>query len=226
MTILRATLVVAATVLFSPALAGAQTLEASTGTRGKGSVAQPLLRKLFADPACQFVGLAYANHTSTFAMRELISFIETSALSDPKFRLLLMEGPANTQRLTVAASKGDISIDTFKDRLEPDDRRLFTEQPQASTYLKVLKALQTVNQNRPEAPILLLCVDGMTSEKIKQGMAQLKLGKPPRYGSSINREKDTATNVVSVLDRYKTSRVDLLSLWTSPEKHQANRQRT
>ena len=162
---------------------------------------QSLLKTLYDDSGARYVGFAAANHESVAALHELDQFLRSVASTDPAFRYLLMEGPGETQTATIAASKGEFPVDRLKDHIAADYHSLFGSHPQVSYYSKLLETLQDINRNRSENPIVLVCVDALDSARMRQTQAAVRQQKPYSWASSINRERDTARNVLALVSK-------------------------
>ncbi|MEM8668038.1 MAG: hypothetical protein AAGG48_11010 [Planctomycetota bacterium] len=176
---------------------------------------QEIANRLYEDAGCRHLAFACANHGTLAPFKELDSFLKTTASKDTDFRYVLIELPADLKPKFVALSRGEITYDEFIGALDPPWRNMMTARSQLAFYKTLLKTIGDINAARPEHPILLLPVDGFTTQRVvievsRAQEAQQEGKQIPSFVDSANRERDTASNVLEIAKEFPGSRGAIL----------------
>jgi hypothetical protein len=178
------------------------TVNADRGLRAAELLAssQEVLAALYQDDSCRYLGFAVGNHESLVALRELDQFLRETAIHDLQFRNILIEGPADFQEALAAASRGEITSQQLAERVDPEALKSLLAAPQwAGICTTLLQTVQEINHSRPEHPILILPVDSFVQRRHNDDLQRVAAGDPWTFGSSHNRERETAENVLKLV---------------------------
>lgn len=177
--------------------------------------ASEITSTLYSDPGCRHLAFTCSNHNTLAPFKELDSFLKTTASKDTDFRYVLIELPADLKLKLIAVSKGEITYDEFIDNLDKPWQKMMTKRPQLAFYSTLLKTIRKINAGRPKHPILLVPVDGFTTQRISYEMdrardTQTNPQQPPLFIDSVNRERATASNVLEVVKEFPEVRGAIL----------------
>jgi hypothetical protein len=191
------------------AMAGAMMALVCHAANGAQSIqpSQAVLKALYGDDDCRYIGFAAGNHGSNTTLEELVKFLQATAKHDPAFKYVLVEGPSDFRDAFLAASLGAISRDEFDDRVDPAYQKALMANPQwAFVCTELLEAIQEINRARPDKPVLLIPIDSLDTKRHAADQRQLKARYPWPFSSSINRERETAKIVLDIVKKDSQAR--------------------
>lgn len=190
-------------------MAGAMMALVCHAANGAPSIqsSQAVLKALYCEEDCRYIGFAAGNHSSNTTLEELERFLHATAKHDSAFKYVLVEGPSDFRDAFLAASLGAISRDEFDDRVDPAYQKALMANPQwAFVCTELLETIQEINRARPDKPVLLIPIDSLDKNKFDEDLRQIKARYPWPFSSSLNRERETANIVLDIVNQDPNAR--------------------
>jgi len=171
--------------------------------------ASEIATTLYADPDCRHLAFSCANHSTLVPFRQLDSFLKTDARHDKNFRYVLVELPADLKSEFLGVSTGEPTYEEWLAGLDQPWQQMMTARPQVAFCSTLFETIREINVDRPEHPILLVPVDGFTTKRVMVEVGRMQASQTPpshSFVDSINRERDTAKNVLAIIDQFPEAR--------------------